>query len=47
MDRSSPPGLYLARRGSGDCVVVVALDFDAIEAQARGGGITFATDPGG
>jgi two-component system C4-dicarboxylate transport sensor histidine kinase DctB len=36
MDRSSPPGLYLARRGSGDCVVVV-LDFDAIEAQARGG----------
>lgn len=45
---SHRPGLYLARRGSGDCVVVVKLDFDSIEAQWRAaGGITFATDASG
>lgn len=45
---SHKAGLYLARRGAGDSVVVVKLDFDRIEAQWRAaGGITFVTDPAG
>ena len=45
---SHKPGLYLARRGAGESVVVVKLDFDRIEAQWRAaGGITFVTDPAG
>ena len=45
---SHKPGLYIARRGAGGCVVVVKLDFDGIEAQWRAaGGITFVTDPAG
>jgi two-component system C4-dicarboxylate transport sensor histidine kinase DctB len=45
---SHRPGLYLARRASNGLVVVVKLEFDAIEAQwRRAGGITFVTDADG
>ncbi len=42
------PGLYLARKAAGDCVIVVKLDFGRIEAQWRtAGGETFVTNRDG
>ncbi|WP_454797399.1 sensor histidine kinase [Novosphingobium lindaniclasticum] len=41
-------GLYLARKAAGDCVIVIKLDFDRIEAQWRtAGGETFVTNRDG
>ncbi len=45
---SHRPGLYLARKAAGDCVIVIKLDFDRIEAQWRtAGGETFVTNRDG
>jgi len=45
---SHRPGLYLARKAAGDCVIVIKLDFDRIEAQwRRAGGETFVTNRDG
>ncbi len=45
---SHRPGLYLARKAAGDCVIVIKLDFDRIEAQWRtAGGETFVTNRNG
>ncbi|WP_242139763.1 ATP-binding protein [Sphingomonas sp. TREG-RG-20F-R18-01] len=45
---SNRPGLYLARRTAAGGVVVVKLDFAAIERQwAAAGGVTYVTDPAG
>jgi two-component system C4-dicarboxylate transport sensor histidine kinase DctB len=42
---SRQPGLYLARRTAAGGVVVVKLEFDAVEAEwAKAGGTTFVTD---
>ncbi|GFE72519.1 ATP-binding protein [Novosphingobium sp. TCA1] len=45
---SHRPGLYLARKAAGDCVIVIKLEFARIEAQWRtAGGETFVTNRDG
>lgn len=45
---SNRPGLYIAQRTTAGGVVVIKLDFDAVEKEwAKGDGATFVTDPRG